>query len=156
VSHFGDPPLDNVAKMLVIDVVVLLSNTPLSAFLELILAIAEQNGQTSTWNQVGYAHFNERVIRKDCDNLIQLLGLQSHAASQIIVLEAARSSKTVRNHGLAYIHWMPCELIHDNGKFRLIKSSRDMLYEESQRFLVLLRSHESGPYGRVEYGADNK
>jgi len=38
--HSGDSPLDNVAKMFVVNVVVLFSNTPLSAFLQLILTIS--------------------------------------------------------------------------------------------------------------------
>jgi hypothetical protein len=38
--HLSDSPLDNVAKMFVINVIVLLSNTPLSAFLQLILTIS--------------------------------------------------------------------------------------------------------------------
>jgi hypothetical protein len=40
-SHFGDTPFDDVAKVLVVDVVVLLPNRPLSAFLEFILTISE-------------------------------------------------------------------------------------------------------------------
>jgi len=37
--HFCYPPFDNVAKVLVINVVILLSDTPLSAFLQLILSV---------------------------------------------------------------------------------------------------------------------
>jgi hypothetical protein len=38
--HLGNSPLDNVAKMFVVNVIVLLSNTPLSAFLQLVLTIS--------------------------------------------------------------------------------------------------------------------
>jgi hypothetical protein len=38
--NLRDSPLDNVAEVLVVDVVVLFPNRPLSTFLELILAIA--------------------------------------------------------------------------------------------------------------------
>ena len=36
---------------------------------------------------------------------------------------------------------MPRELIHDNGELRFIKCTRNMLYEQSQRFLVIFRGH---------------
>jgi hypothetical protein len=40
VTHFSDPPFDDVAEVFVIDVIVLLSDTPLSPFFQLILTIA--------------------------------------------------------------------------------------------------------------------
>jgi hypothetical protein len=39
VTHFSDPPFDDVAEVFVIDVIVLLSDTPLSSFFQLVLAI---------------------------------------------------------------------------------------------------------------------
>lgn len=41
-SHLCYSPLDDIAKMLIIDVVVLLSNTTLGALFEFILAIAKR------------------------------------------------------------------------------------------------------------------
>jgi hypothetical protein len=40
VTHFSDPPFDDVAEVFVIDVIVLLSDTPLSSFFQLILTIS--------------------------------------------------------------------------------------------------------------------
>lgn len=48
-AHLGDPPFDDVAKVLVVDVVVLLANGTLRAFFKFILAIAgDQRDQFTT------------------------------------------------------------------------------------------------------------
>jgi hypothetical protein len=39
--HPRDPPLDNVAKVLIIDIIILPANRPLCSFLQLILSISE-------------------------------------------------------------------------------------------------------------------
>lgn len=40
VTHLGDPPFDNVAEVFVVDIIVLLPDTPLSTLLQLILTIS--------------------------------------------------------------------------------------------------------------------
>ena len=39
--HLSHPPFDNVAKMLIIHIVILFTNRPLSAVLQFILSVAE-------------------------------------------------------------------------------------------------------------------
>lgn len=40
-----------------------------------------------------------------------------------------------------YLHRVPCELVHYDREFRLVEGSRDVLDEEAEGVLVLLRGH---------------
>lgn len=42
-THLRDPPFDDVAKVFVVDVIVLLPDASLSTFFQLILTISDQN-----------------------------------------------------------------------------------------------------------------
>lgn len=44
-EHFGDAPFDDITEVFIVDVVVLLPNRPLSAFLQFILTISAGPGR---------------------------------------------------------------------------------------------------------------
>lgn len=50
-SHLGDSPLDNIAEMLVIDVIVLLSHRSLGTFFEFVLTVAGTTIRGQKWDK---------------------------------------------------------------------------------------------------------
>ena len=93
-THFSDPPFDDVAEVFVIDIIVLFSDTPLSSFFQLVLTIAVTPRLLSivvdsTWNGADI-HFDQAIIGKHSDNLVQLFWLQPHPARQIVVFKTTQ------------------------------------------------------------------
>ena len=66
------------------------------------------------------------------------LGIQTVHVS--VALE--KQIKKVMSLCNCYLHRMPGKLVHDNSVLWLVESSRDMLYEETKDFLILLGGHE--------------
>ena len=93
-SHFRYAPFNNVAKILVVDVVVLSSNRPLSTLLELVLTISVTPRLPSavvnnTWN--GYdVHFDQAIIGKHSNDLVQLFWLQPHPAREVVIFKTTQ------------------------------------------------------------------
>jgi hypothetical protein len=88
--HLRDSPLDNVAEVLIVDVVVLFPNRPLSTFFEFVLTVTVD--ESDTYNSHLYRvdrHFDQTIIRQHSDDLVQLLGLQAHSPSQIVIFKTA-------------------------------------------------------------------
>jgi len=94
--HLRDSPLNNVAEILVVDVVVLFPNRPLSTFLEFILTVTVPGDvSVSTLNHScpSCLHFDQTIIRQHSNDFVQLLGLQAHPPSQIVIFKTAHPNQ---------------------------------------------------------------
>ena len=75
--------------------------------------------------------------------------MKTQASREFVVFEAIGIECCSTNNGPRqglYLHRIPRKLVHDNREFWLVKSSRDVLDEETEGVLFLLRGHF---WGRV-------
>ena len=125
VSHFRYAPFNDVAEILIVDVVVLSSNRPLCTFLELVLTIAVTPRLlsivvNSTWNGADI-HFDQAIIGKHSDNLVQLFWLQPHPARQIVVFKTTQqghigSTLFKNREGMSEVVVSTCVLTPGDGQ----------------------------------------
>lgn len=104
--HFRNPPFYDIAKVLIVDVVVLFPNRPLRAFFQLVLPITAKKGKhvTSACSSIRagsmewYLHFNKTVVTEHGDDFIQLFRLEAHSTRKIIVFEAVNVRQRSKEH----------------------------------------------------------
>ena len=106
---------------------------------------------------------HETVIPQNSHQLVQLFSLKSHSSGQIIVFETAvlnmshevaRKTMKVTFSGSSgrsisllckYLHRVPSKLVQDDDIFWLVKSTCDVLNEETECLLFFLRGHPRHP-----------
>ena len=160
--HLCDSPLDHVAEVLIVDVVVLFPNRPLSPFFEFVLTVTVQEGHSERYGNPALKQ-THILTRQSLDStamtLFSSLGcrpiLPARSSSLRLRTQIVRISIcyikikiTKRNRGQSfniysdrYLHRVPGKLVHNDGVLGLVKSSGDMLDEETKCLLVFLSRH---------------
>jgi hypothetical protein len=146
--HSRDPPFDDVAEVFIVNVVVLPANSPLSAFLQFVLAISvgALNIVDVATRSRYFIHFDELVSRQPCNDLIQFFWLKTHSICKFVIFQTG-GQKGQDNGPCQWryiandLHRMTAKLVQNDDVFWLVKCPCNVLDEITQYLLVFLRRH---------------
>ena len=125
------PPFHDVAKVLIVDIVVGSANDALLPLLKLVLAITSGasderrafKGWMCGWKK--RLHLNEFIIDQYSHDFCQLLELQAHSSREIVILEAKTDTfealPSLKTAALCYSHVVSRELVKCDDISRLVK-----------------------------------
>ena len=94
---------------------------------------------------MGDAHVDETVVGEDGHELVELLGLETQTACEVIVLEAGEGSGEPEDV-IGCLHGVANELVEDDGVLGLVEGAGDVLDESVQRRLVVGGGHSKREY----------
>ena len=148
--------------MLVIYVIVLLAHRSLGTFFKFVLTVTGTGVKNEMTAKECDLHLYETVVPQNGHQLVQFLGLKPHATGQIVIFETvvhnmsrevarkimvtfSRSSGCSMSLLCKYLHRVPSKLVQDDDILWLVKSTCDVLNEETECLLFFLRGHPNTP-----------